>query len=347
MDTTHVQSVNPLEIADWDARLGRFPAANFFHSAAWARVLHDTYRYQPAYFVTGKENDFEALLPVMEVSSWVTGRRGVSLPFTDECEPLGTDSTAFRHLFAHAQAHGLSHRWKYLECRGGLTWLDNTSASTSFHNHHLELMADDSKLFRKFDSSVRRAVRKAEQSNLTVEFSQSLESMRTFHGLLCLTRQRHGVPPQPFPFFANIQRHVLALNKGWVVLARYGGVPVAGAVFFHFGSKAIYKFGASNEAYQHLRANNLVMWQAIRHYALAGFVNFDFGRTSFNNEGLRHFKLSWGTKERQVDYTRYDLNQGRFVTARDSASGWHTRIFQHSPVFLSRLIGAALYRHIA
>jgi lipid II:glycine glycyltransferase (peptidoglycan interpeptide bridge formation enzyme) len=131
------------------------------------------------------------------------------------------------------------------------------------------------------------------------------------------------------------------------VLARQAGQPVAGAVFLHFGRHAIYKFGASDEAHQQLRANNLVMWRAILHYASEGFSDLDFGRTSLGNDGLRKFKLGWGAGEEQVAYTRYDLRHSAYVTARDAAHGWHNRLFRALPPPLSRLAGALLYRHIA
>jgi hypothetical protein len=182
---------------------------------------------------------------------------------------------------------------------------------------------------------------------LTIEFSQSLEAINAFHSLLCLTRQRHGTPPQPFAFFANIQRHVLAENQGCVVLARHGQVTVAGAVFFHFGRTVIYKYGASNQELQHLRANNLVMWEAIRKYARDGFTHLDFGRTSLHNEGLRRFKLGWGTQERRIDYFRYDIKKSCFVTVREENAETLHRLYRFIPICLSRLIGALLYKHIA
>jgi len=42
---------------------------------------------------------------------------------------------------------------------------------------------------------------------------------------------------------------------------RAGRNSVAGAIFFHSGGQAIYKFGASDETFQHFRGNNLVMWE--------------------------------------------------------------------------------------
>ena len=342
-----IQVLNPLEIADWDAQLALLPGAGFFHTAAWARVLHRTYGYLPRYQAGTESGRLQSLLPLMEVDSWLTGRRGIALPFTDAVAPLCATAGSFHRLWSAARDQAARRGWKYLECRGGKKWLPEAPASTSFLNHHLDLTVGETPLLKGCDDSVRRALRKAEQSALTVEFSQSLASMQVFYRLLGLTRRRHGVPPQPFPFFENICTQVLAQNMGWVVLARQGAIPVAGAVYFHYGRTAIYKFGSSDETYQHLRANNLVMWRAIRHYAREGYATLDFGRTSLDNAGLRKFKLGWGTQEEQIDYVRYDRASESYVSARDEASGWHNRLFRALPIPLSRLAGALLYRHIA
>lgn len=342
-----IPPVNPLEDPLWDTKLAACPGATFFHGSAWARVLHDTYGFQPVYFTLGGPERIDALLPLMEVNSWLTGRRGIGLPFTDECAPLCPDAGGFAPLYACALAHARSRNWKYLECRGGRSLFGDVPASTSFYDHLLDLRGGEAALFARTEASVRRAVRKAEQSALTITVAQDLAAVRTFYTLLCKTRQRHGLPAQPFPFFANIHRHILARNQGQIILAHHQGTPVAGAVYFHFGDTAIYKFGASDETLQHLRANNLVMWEAIKWHAGHGFASLDFGRSSLANEGLRKFKLGWGTTERQIDYVRQDLRSDAFVTVKDESAGWYNRIFNHLPVSLSRLAGSMLYKHVA
>lgn len=342
-----VRPVNLLEDSSWDARLAACPGASFFHGTAWARVLHDTYGFTPTYFTLGNAQGFQAVLPLMEVDSWLTGRRGIGLPFTDECAPLGGEAGGFGQLFSAALDHARRRGWRYMECRGGRPLFGAVPASTSFFGHRLDLLAGEVQLFARTEAATRRAVRKAEQSNLTVTVSQDLEAVRTFYALLCKTRKRHGLPAQPFHFFANIHRHVLARNQGHVIIARQGSTDVAGAVFLHHGDTAIYKFGASDESLQRLRANNLVMWEAIKWHARAGFAHLDFGRTSLGNEGLRKFKLGWGTTEQSIDYVRYDLRSDSFVTSRDEAAGWYNGIFRLLPVSLSRMAGSVLYKHVA
>lgn len=342
----NVRLVNPLELVNWDDSIKGLPGVRFFHTQAWTRVLHETYGYRPSYHALVVAGQMQALLPLMEVDSWATGRRGIALPFTDDIEPLCATPQYFGELFSAVTSFARSRRWKYLELRGGKKWLPKAPCSTSFFHHTLDLSPGENTLFANCDGSIRRAVRKAERGELEVEFSQSMECMREFYGLLCLTRRRHGVPPQPFSFFANIQRHVLQLGQGWVIVARKGPLPIAAGIFFHFGKEAIYKFGASDETHQHLRANNLVMWRAIQRYTAEGAMKLDFGRTSLANEGLRTFKRNWGTEEGEIGYIRVDA-RGGYEIAPDMAGGWHNALFRSLPSPISRLAGALLYRHIA
>ncbi len=163
-------------------------------------------------------------------------------------------------------------------------------ASVGFHGHVIELECGEDALFKRLDGAVRRGIRKSEDAGLRAEFSTSLEAVREYFALHCLTRRRHGPPPQPFRLFHNIARYVLAEGHGFVATARLGQKPLAASVFFHSSSEAIYKFGASDYAFQKLRPNNLVMWEAIKRCTANGFARLHLGRTSLANEGLRQFK---------------------------------------------------------
>ena len=343
-----VRRVNPLEHAGWDALLLTHPEYSFFHSAAWARVLRETYDFEPTCFLVSEHRRLLALLPIMEVNSWLTGRRGVSLPFTDDCPLLDDQQHAALkdRLIPEVIRHGRVRRWKYLECRGGRNHFDGAPASDSFLGHELRLVDEEQRLFDRCEGTVRRAIRKAENLGVTIEFSGTFEAVRTFYWLHCQTRRKHGLPPQSLSFFRNVHRHVISEGLGMVVVARYQGAPVAAAVFFHLGTKAVFKYGASAVAFQHLRANNLVMWEAIKWYARGGYSSLDFGRTAISSQGLRRFKRAWGARERRLDYVRLDLEQDRFVPGKDRTRGWYNRLFNLLPTTLSRMIGAALYRHV-
>jgi hypothetical protein len=171
--------------------------------------------------------------------------------------------------------------------------------------------------------------------------------MDSFYSLLCKTRKRHGNPPQPIRLFREIHRHAIAAGSGHLVLAKHGDITVAGALFLHAGRSAIYKYGASDAAFKELAANNLVMWHALEWYSQNGFSRVQLGRTSLDNEGLRRFKLGWGSREYPISYFRYTNKSRSFAAGTDNSSGWQTRIFRALPERVSRCIGAVAYRHIA
>src|SRR5258707_9771513 len=183
-------ATDPLRHSGWDLLLSDHPETSFFHGRPWARVLHDTYGHKPVYFCSFADDQLQELLPVMEVNSPWTGCRGVSLPFTDLCPPLKAGSAAHRTLYDMALEHGRKNRWRYLEVRSsGYSWL-GINPSLAFYGHEIDLAPGQEKLFKGLDSAVRRGVRKAQDSGLRVDFTNTLESIQAFYALHCLTRRR-------------------------------------------------------------------------------------------------------------------------------------------------------------
>ncbi|MDR3378318.1 MAG: GNAT family N-acetyltransferase [Verrucomicrobiae bacterium] len=337
-----MQPVNPLAQPDWDATLLRRADFSFFHGSAWTRVLVATYGYAPVWQSAGA-----AWLPLMEVDSWLTGRRGIALPFTDDCAPLCETAGEFAPLFEQALAWGRARGWRSIELRGGRNLLPGAPASVAFYGHRVDLGVGAEALFQRLDGSARQAVRKAERAGVTVEVRQDEQAIRDFYVLQCLTRKRHGLPPQSRGFFLNLWRQVLAQNQGMVVLASTHGRPLAGAVFLFLGGRAIYKYGASDYRQQQLRPNNLVMWTGMQWLARQGATTLDLGKTSLRHEGLRRFKRNLGAVEHRLEYVKFDLRQQSFIVEQDGVAGWHNAVFRVLPVWLSRVAGRLLYRHWA
>ena len=145
-----IQIINPLDYPDWDALLVACPGYSFFHSSAWARVLHETYRYTPLYFTVFDNGQLRALIPVMEVSSFLTGKRGVSLPFTDYSDAIIGDGISFKNLLDHIREYGENHGWRTLELRGGQNLRPLGPASPPFSRHILNLSSKADEVFSGF-----------------------------------------------------------------------------------------------------------------------------------------------------------------------------------------------------
>jgi len=341
-----IKFVNPFLDPDWDRLVLSHPDFSFFHSAAWAKVLSNTYGHKPVYLRCSQRGELVALVPMMEVRSPLTGCRGVCLPFTDFCGPLIFGEGGSAGAFAKLSKVARERKWKYFEVRGGKSLWGSAVPALAFYGHTLDLRRGTEDLLTRVKSSVRRALRKAERSGLSVRVVRTREAILEFYRLHVRTRRRHGFPPQPESFFLNIHDEVIKPGLGFVVVARNGSRPIAAAVFFQFGKRAVYKFGASDERLQDLRANNMIMWEGIRFLAQNGAETLHFGRTSLKNDGLRRFKLTWGTQEETIEYVKFDTVAGAWVTGRDAASGFHEAIFGRLPSALNRLAGAIIYPHL-
>jgi len=339
--------VDPLEYPEWDALVAVHAGATVFHGTGWARVLQQTYGHNPVYLCRFDGGRLVELLPIMEVSSRLTGRRGVSLPFTDYCSALRAWDQDGSALYEAAMDSGRRRGWKYLECRSANDGWTGASPSLSFYGHVVDLSVGADGLFKGLGSGIRRGVRKAEAAGLHVDFSNGAEAMRAYYKLHCRTRRQHGLPPQPFRFFENIQRHILGAGRGFVATARLKEQPLAAGVFFCHGRRVLYKFGAADHRFQSLRPSNLMMWAAIKRCAGEGFSALHLGRTSLGNEGLRRFKRAFGATEETVRYCQYDFAAQKFVSAADRTEGWFNAVFARLPLPMLRLAGRILYPHLS
>ena len=97
-----VYRLQPLEDPRWADLVDRHPRSSVFHTIAWLEALRRTYGYEPVAYTTSSPGErLKNGLVFCRVASWITGRRLVSLPFSDHCEPL-VDSLADEVLLLKA-----------------------------------------------------------------------------------------------------------------------------------------------------------------------------------------------------------------------------------------------------
>ncbi|MEW6156615.1 MAG: GNAT family N-acetyltransferase [Verrucomicrobiota bacterium] len=332
--------LNPFD-GRWDVLAVHAKDAGFFHSSAWAKVLCHSYGLKPLYFAHSNSSSI-SLAPIMESRTWLGQMRAISLPFTDFCGRI--EDTVLESWFTLLHSQAANRSWKYWEYRGDLGGIES---SVAYYQHRLDLQRPCAKIFGGFHSSVRRSIRKAEKSGVRIELSTSERSMQEFYRLHCQTRKRHGIPPQPYFFFQNIQKYVLAQNLGGIVLARKNDKCLAAAVFLRWGKQVVFKFGASDAGAQEARPNHAVFWAAIQHWASAKCEELHLGRTSLTADGLRRFKLGWGTIESPLNYYRYRFSDRRFVPVADHGAHWSTRVLRRLPEGILRGLGRLLYARLS
>src|SRR6266849_5551657 len=84
-----VYTLDPLQDPRWAEFVKSQLRASIFHTPGWLEAIRRTYGYQTVAYTTSPPTASLANGVVLcRVNSWLTGRRMVSLPFADHCEPL-------------------------------------------------------------------------------------------------------------------------------------------------------------------------------------------------------------------------------------------------------------------
>jgi len=338
--------VDPLEYDKWDEIVLNFNNCTFFHTSAWIKVLKDTYNFTPKSFIFHHGESVKGIVPVLEVNSLFTGKRGVSLPFSDHCDLLLTDDLDLRTTIQNIIQFGEQQKWDYVEFRSLEKAISAEDYSNYYSGHLLDLSRNIDDIYSGMRNSNKRNIKKAVKENVQIEFSNTMESMEEYFRLHCITRKRQGVPPQSFEFFLNIFMDIISSGKGNIVLGLLDKKIIAGAIFFHFAEKVIYKFGASDYKFQNTRANNLLFWEVIKLYSKNGYKSLDFGRTDPDQDGLRKFKLGWGTTEKKITYFKYSIKNRSIINNSQNNGKLQARVLNLMPGGMLKLIGEKLYRHM-
>lgn len=340
------QLLNPKEHPDWDEQLLRSGDHSFFHTSGWARVLEATYGFKPLYFVRQEDGRFSLIMPMMEGHGPLKGKRGIALPFTDRCAPHVQEPESVKAAVQYAIDYGEKNNWRSIEWRDGRYGPEGAPAWETFLVHEIGLRKTETDLFKSLSSNNRRNITKALREGVSVRIDRSADSLKSFYRLNCITRKRHGLPPQPFIFFKNVYEYILSRDLGQVISAYHAGKVIAASIFFHFGTEALFKYGASEMEHQGLRPNNLLMWEALKWYNDREFETLSLGRTELDNRGLLRYKRAWGAKESVLEYFRYDVGEKAYLVKHRVRGELSRFLLARTPIGILRTIGRLLYRHV-
>lgn len=344
-----VCEIDPLRDVRWPAFVRDHPASSIFHTAGWLEALRRTYGYEPAALAgSDPRGNLVSALVFCRVNSWLTGRRIVSLPFSDHCEPLAEDEDGLGRLIAGLRQRADTGHCKYFELRP-VSLLSEPAFGLAqgqrFYLHRLDLRPGADEVFHRFHRDcIQRKIRRAEREGLALEEGRTPETLKKFYNMVLQTRRRQGLPPQPIHWFRNLMDCVG--NAAIIRLACKGDQAVAGILTLEHGKRIVYKYGASDEHFHNLGGMPYLFWRAIQDATGRGIEELDLGRTDPDNPGLIAFKEHLGAQRSMLCYRRTPPGnpEGTKVAWKLRLSRLAVRI---APDSLITATGSLLYRHIA
>jgi Acetyltransferase (GNAT) domain len=339
--------LDPIRDSRWAAFVENHRDSSVFHSRGWLQALRDAYGYKFVVVSTcSPEQKLTNGIIFCRVESWLTGRRLVSLPFSDHCEPLIDGTVGVDQLLLHFKRQVHEGQWKYLEIRPILCGPSkNTELSrlVTYHLHRLDLEPTKEQLFKNFHKDcVQRKIRRAEREKLEYEKGASEALLKKFYSLVVMTRRRQNLPPQPLDWFRAL---IASFGKDLTIrVASKDGVPVASILTLSHKKSVVYKYGCSNAPFNNLGGTALLFWKTIQEAKDCGVEELELGRSDVDNPGLVAFKEHLGATGRLINY---------WIYAQGSAgqpSVWKKRLarrlFSVAPDFVLETVGKLLYRHV-
>ncbi len=356
--TARIYKVDPLTDRRWTEFLDRHPGSSVYHSRAWLEALKSTYGCTPvAYTTTPPGLDLRNGVVFCRVESWLTGKRMVSLPFSDHCEPLGDPlgdpwgegEEELQGLIGNLLKDFRQEGWEYTELRPRSLmarlprWLV-PAKHYCFHSLDLSRRLEDLRSAMHKDC-IQRKIKRAEREGMVYREGRSPEILGVFYRLFTETRRKHGLPPQPFKWFLNLADTLGPAMQ--VRVAFYSGRPVASIITLIHRSAMIYKYGCSDARFAKLGGTPWLFWRLIREAKSWGLPELDLGRSDWENPGLIAFKDRLGARRRPVTYWRFPEPRGVADNLANGRWQWLAgKFFAHAPASLLAASGRLLYRHM-
>jgi hypothetical protein len=344
----NIFELDPLLDSRWGALVESNAKASVYHRREWLHALKCAYNYEPiALSVCSPSSPLTNAIVYCRIRSKLTGKRIVSLPFSDHCEPLVESKDEAEFLITNIKCRVDERKWKYVELRPVSTasWEElMPTISSTYYSHNLDLRRSEEQLYKSFDKDcVQRRIRRAERESLRYQEGTSETLLEQFYKLLVLTRRKHFLPPQPLRWFRSL---ISSFGKDLKIrVALKGDIPIASILSLSHRKTVTYKYSCSDPRFKNLGATAFLLWRMIMEEKANGFEELDLGRSDIDNPGLISFKDNWGATKSVLSYRRYPI--GSLASEERKWARWIVKqiIAPASDSSLVKL-GNLLYRHI-
>lgn len=340
--------------AVWDAFVSEREEATPYHRFAWREAVEKAYGHQGCYLMAEDDNRIIGVLPLVVMRFPMFYKKVVSIPFCDLGGALAIREDVAQHLYDEAiviakrmGAGSLEFRCRVENAalqRSGLLYEVRTDKASMI----LPLPGSASVLWGGFKSKLRSQVRKAEKNNLFFIWGEK-KDRADFYSVFSKNMRELGSPVHA---------------KGWIDtvldsfgpqarmgLVYYDKVAVGAGIILCQGRKVSIPWASTLREFNNFSPNMLLYWNFLQFAADAGYMVFDFGRST-RGEGTYKFKAQWGAEPQTLYW--YDLHMSRCHAKKKSrvarpgeSKQRLAAIWSMLPLPLANFFGPYFRRHIS
>lgn len=163
----------------------------------------------------------------------------------------------------------------------------------------IDLRPSTETLWGNLEGRARRAVKKAERSEVNVVEVESWSDWKKFFTLYV---NEGGLPPYSINLHRSIHKFLLPQERAKLLVAKHHGKMIAGIVFLQTNYEIVGYRGISDIRYMKFCPNSAIHWHTICSAKELGLKYYDMGGALWNPDkrdssyGVHMFKRQWGGK---------------------------------------------------
>jgi serine/alanine adding enzyme len=346
--TIDVIEARDTDLEEWNRYANSHEHATVYHLSAWAGIFGDALGYRSWLLMAKNEAGATCgILPLYLVPG-LFGRRLVAVPFRDRGGPVFDTPAALTALLRYAGERARREKAGILLKSLDPLPEEAVASGLARRDHWVhsrmpiaELTRDA--LWERIGNKNRNMVRQAQQHGLSaVCATKEPGAAERWHALHVQTQHRLGVPPFPQRFFSLMLDALAPSGRIELVEIRNSEGPCAATLLFFHRDTCIYGYSASSIEGQRLRANDLMLFEALALAAERKLACFDFGSDSPSQESLLFFKRKWGAEQKIIPvYASQDV---AVTDSSDSKYALARMVFRTMPPAMLSWIGSRVVR---
>jgi FemAB-related protein (PEP-CTERM system-associated) len=283
--------------SQWDEFVRQHPDGEIFHLSGWKRVAEDVFGHRPHFLSVQRNGQLSAVLPLVEVRSYLFGHALISNAFCVGGGPLSLDAESRAEILAQAEALGRRLGVDYVELRDTPDTPSHWTPSTDIYaGFAAPIAADEEDNLKQIPRKQRAVVRKALGRGMSVTIDRSPSD---FFDLYARTMRDHGTPSLPKRFFECLMEVFGADCE--ILTVHHEGRAVSSVLSYFFKDKVLPYYTGSGSSARATGSNDLMYWSLMRRAVERGYGTFDFGRSKLGS-GPYGFKCNWGFEPRPISH---------------------------------------------
>lgn len=322
------------------------PEATPFHRLEWIEAVAEGTGNDAVVLLHERGDAIVGCLPVNLVHSPVFGRLLAASGFAVGGGILVAEGASSDPLLAAAEELALRQACPAIELRGGKLPVGRAGWSLRSEAHCgfvAPLATDEDAQLLTIPRKQRAEVRKGLAAELEITTGSGPAQRAAHYSVYSRSVHALGTPVFPRALFEAVLNHFG--DEADILTISHRGVPVASVLsLYHRGAVMPY-WGGGTSAARHLRANDRMYFELMRHARARGCERFDFGRSK-TGSGAYHFKRNWGFEPEPLSYAVWSAPGAptRDADPRSAANSRLAALWRRLPAGLADRLGPHIAR---